>query len=74
MALEKVDYVVMEVSSQSLKLNRVAGSNFDYAIFTNLYKDHISPKEHSDMNDYFESKLKLFQMAKNGFVNGDDFK
>lgn len=74
MAQEKVDYVVMEVSSQSLKLNRVAGVNFDYAVFTNLYKDHISPKEHPDMNDYFESKLKLFQMAPKGFVNGDDFK
>ena len=74
MAKEKVDYVVMEVSSQSLKLNRVAGTNFDYAIFTNLYKDHISPKEHPDMTDYFESKLKLFQMAPKGFVNADDFK
>ena len=38
MARQKVDYVVMEVSSQSLKLNRVEGTNFDYAIFTNLYK------------------------------------
>lgn len=74
MAVSKVDYVVMEVSSQSLKLNRVLGSNFDYAIFTNLYKDHISLKEHTDMNDYFESKLKLFSMAPKGFVNADDFK
>ena len=74
MAKEGADYVVMEVSSQSLKLNRVAGTKFDYAIFTNLYKDHISPKEHPDMDDYFESKLKLFQMAPKGFVNADDFK
>ena len=74
MAKEKVDYVIMEVSSQSLKLNRVTGTKFDYAIFTNLYKDHISLKEHSDMNDYFESKLKLFSMAPKGFVNADDFK
>ncbi len=74
MAEAGANYVVMEVSSQSLKLNRVADAQFDYAVFTNLYKDHISLKEHSDMNDYFESKLKLFQMAKKGFVNGDDFK
>ena len=74
MAAAKVDYVVMEVSSQSLKLNRVVGCNFDYALFTNLYKDHISLKEHTDMNDYFESKLKLFSMASKGFVNADDFK
>lgn len=74
MAKAKVEYVVMEVSSQSLKLNRVEGCFFDYAIFTNLYKDHISLKEHSDMNEYFESKLKLFSMAPKGFVNSDDFK
>ncbi len=74
MARQKVDYVVMEVSSQSLKLKRVEGTNFDYAIFTNLYKDHISLKEHTDMNEYFESKLKLFQMTPKGFVNSDDFK
>ncbi len=74
MALEKVDFVVMEVSSQSLKLHRVDGSNFDMAIFTNFSKDHISLKEHSDMDDYFNSKLKLFQMTPKGFANSDDFK
>ena len=74
MAKAKVDYVIMEVSSQSLKLNRVDGSFFDYAIFTNLYKDHISLKEHADMNEYFESKQKLFTLAPRGFVNADDFK
>lgn len=74
MAKAKVDYVVMEVSSQSLKLSRVDGCNFDYGIFTNLYKDHISLKEHADMNEYFETKLKLFSMCPKGFVNSDDFK
>ena len=74
MANEKIDYVVMEVSSQSLKLNRVAGCDFDIGVFTNLYKDHISEKEHTDLEDYFESKKKLFTMCKKGFVNFDDFK
>ena len=74
MARAKMDYVVMEVSSQSLKLNRVEGCNFDYGVFTNLYKDHISTKEHADMNEYFESKLKLFQMCPQAFINSDDFK
>jgi len=64
--------VVMEVSSQSLKLNRVAGCDFDIGVFTNLSEDHISPKEHPDMEDYFNSKLKLFEMCKCGFVNADD--
>ena len=74
MVKEKVDTVIMEVSSQSLKLDRVTGCNFDLAIFTNFSEDHISAKEHPDMEDYFNSKLKLFKMCKTGFVNADDLK
>ena len=71
--LEKgVEYVVMEVSSQSLKLHRVDGCEFDLVAFTNFSEDHISEKEHPDMEDYFQSKLKLFNMCKTGFVNIDD--
>lgn len=66
------EIVVMEVSSQSLKLNRVAGCEFYIGLFTNFSEDHISPKEHPDMKDYFESKLKLMKMCKYGFVNADD--
>ncbi len=73
MVEENVDVVVMEVSSQSLKLNRVAGCNFDIGVFTNFSEDHISPKEHPDMEDYFNSKIKLFDMCKVGFTNADDF-
>ena len=67
-----VEYVVMEVSSQSLKLHRVDGCNFDIVVFTNFSEDHISEKEHPDMKDYFESKLKLFKMCDNGIINVDD--
>ena len=69
---EKCEVVVMEVSSQSLKLERVAGCDFDIGIFTNLSEDHISAKEHPDMEDYFNSKVKLFKMCKKGFINADD--
>ena len=72
MVKEKCDVVIMEVSSQSLKLNRVAGCDFDIGVFTNFSEDHISPKEHPDMKDYFESKLKLLNMCKTCFVNADD--
>ena len=72
MVKEKCEVVIMEVSSQSLKLNRVAGCDFDIGVFTNFSEDHISPKEHPDMKDYFESKLKLFDMCKTCFVNADD--
>ena len=74
MAKEKCEVVVMEVSSQSLKLNRVLGSYFDIGVFTNFSGDHISEKEHSSMDDYFKSKEKLFAMCSKGFVNADDFK
>ena len=67
------DTVVMEVSSQSLKLHRVAGCDFDIGIFTNFSKDHISEKEHPDMEDYFNSKLQLFKMCKVAYTNADDF-
>jgi len=67
-----VEAVVMEVSSQSLKLHRVDGCEFDIVLFTNFSEDHISPKEHPDMKDYFESKLKLFKMCKTGISNADD--
>lgn len=66
------EVVIMEVSSQSLKLNRVAGCDFDIGVFTNFSKDHISPKEHPDMNDYFTSKMKLLDMCKYIYVNADD--
>ena len=72
MVEEKCEVIVMEVSSQSLKLDRVAGCDFDYGIFTNLAEDHISEKEHTDIEDYFGAKLKLFKMCKKGFVNADD--
>ncbi len=73
MVEEKVDTVIMEVSSQSLKLHRVDGCNFNIGVFTNFSEDHISEKEHPDMEDYFNSKLKLFDMCKVGFVNSDDY-
>ena len=72
MAEEGVEAVVMEVSSQSLKLHRVDGCEFDMVLFTNFSEDHISAKEHPDMKDYFQSKLKLFEMCKTGIVNTDD--
>ena len=69
---EGVEAVVMEVSSQSLKLHRVDGCEFDIVLFTNFSEDHISKNEHPDMEDYFQSKLKLFKMCKVGIVNTDD--
>ncbi len=67
-----MDAVVMEVSSQGLMLDRVAGVDFDYGIFTNLSKDHIGPNEHSSFEEYMEWKAKLFTLCRVGIFNIDD--
>ena len=46
-----------------MKLNRVTGCEFDRVLFTNLSEDHISPREHKDMEDYFNAKLSLAKMS-----------
>ncbi|MBR4315159.1 MAG: UDP-N-acetylmuramoyl-L-alanyl-D-glutamate--2,6-diaminopimelate ligase [Lachnospiraceae bacterium] len=68
---KNIDYVVMEVSSQSLKYNRVDGINFEYAVWTNIASEHIGENEHSDFDDYLNSKLKIFAKCKNAVVNSD---
>lgn len=64
--------VVMEVSSQGLKLDRTAGIMFDIGVFTNLEPDHIGPNEHESFEDYLNCKAKLFKQCKVGIVNADD--
>ena len=70
MADQKCDVVVMEVSSHSLALNRVLGSDFDIGIYTNLSQDHLD--FHETFDNYLDAKAKLFTMCKEGFVNCDD--
>lgn len=66
------DSVVMEVSSQALKLHRTVGIEFDVAVFTNLGKDHIGPGEHADMKEYLECKRRLFFQCVTAVGNADD--
>lgn len=74
MVNEGAECVIMEVSSQALKLHRVDGIDFDISVFTNFSEDHISEKEHPNMEDYFNSKLKLLKMSKISYINADDFR
>lgn len=66
------EYVVMEVSSQGLKMDRTAGIQFHYGVFTNLSPDHISPTEHASMEEYMACKSLLFRQCDVGIVNADD--
>ena len=65
------DSLVMEVSSQALKLDRVKGLTYRTAAFTNLYEDHIAPNEHPDMEDYIFCKFKIFDNCETGILNLD---
>ncbi len=71
---EKVKNVVMEVSSHSLALNRVAGIDFDLAVFTNLNREHLD--FHKTMKNYKETKGILFSNLKGrdkfAIINKDD--
>ena len=42
------DTALMEVSSQGLMMDRVAGVHYDVGVFTNLSPDHIGPGRHND--------------------------
>lgn len=64
--------VVMEVSSQGLKMHRTAGFTFDIGIFTNLEPDHIGPNEHASFEEYLACKAMLFCQCKVGIINRDD--
>jgi UDP-N-acetylmuramoyl-L-alanyl-D-glutamate--2,6-diaminopimelate ligase len=48
----------MEVSSHALDQQRVAGTQFSGAVFTNLTQDHLD--YHPSMQAYFEAKASLF--------------
>ena len=67
-----LDSVVMEVSSQALKLHRVSGFTFDIGVFTNLEPDHIGENEHKDFEEYMHCKSLLFRQCRLGIFNGDD--
>jgi UDP-N-acetylmuramoyl-L-alanyl-D-glutamate--2,6-diaminopimelate ligase len=61
----------MEVSSHAVSLNRIGGSRFNIAAFTNLSQDHLD--FHGDMAAYFAAKAALFrfQYADTAYINID---
>ena len=71
--VEKIDNVVMEVSSHALEQNRVGGCQFNGAVLTNLTQDHLD--YHITMENYFEAKALLFRGLSEGdfaVINADD--
>lgn len=71
------DYVVMEVSSHALALDRVAGCEYDCAVLTNITQDHLD--FHKTLENYRDAKSLLFEGLaggskpnKNAVFNMDD--
>lgn len=67
------EYAFMEVSSHSIAQERIAGLDFDGAVFTNLTRDHID--FHKTFENYRDTKKRLFDnLKKTAFAvtNKDD--
>lgn len=70
MAAAGCTHVIMEVSSHALALDRVAGIQFETAVFTNLTQDHLD--FHKTMEAYLEAKAILFTRSRHSVLNLDD--
>ncbi len=64
------EYVVMEVSSHALFLDRVYGLRFKVGVFTNLTEDHLD--FHKTMDAYANAKSILFENSEISLINTDD--
>lgn len=71
MLLKECQAAVLEVSSHGLAQNRVEEIDFDLAIFTNLYSDHLD--YHQTFEEYAAAKKRLFEKAKTSIVNADSY-
>ena len=63
-------HVVMEVSSHAVTLERIGGTHFDIAAFTNLTEDHLD--FHKTMDAYCDAKAELFRRCDKAVINADD--
>ena len=63
-------YVVMEVSSHAIALERIGGVRFDVAAYTNLTEDHLD--FHKTMENYCDTKAELFNRCDKAVLNCDD--
>ena len=60
----------MEVSSHAVTLERIGGTHFGIAAFTNLTEDHLD--FHKTMEAYCDAKAELFRRCDKAVVNADD--
>ena len=56
---KKINFLAMEASSHALVQKRIDKVKLNFALFTNLSRDHLD--YHKDMKSYFSSKKRLFE-------------
>jgi UDP-N-acetylmuramoyl-L-alanyl-D-glutamate--2,6-diaminopimelate ligase len=70
----QTEYVVMEVSSHAIALERIAGLNFYRGVFTNITRDHLD--FHHTFDEYLKVKTRfitnLSSVAAKAIINLDD--
>ncbi len=64
------EYAVLEVTSHGIDQQRIAGVKFDTAVLTNISHEHFD--YHKTFENYRDTKLQLFKLAKNCVLNKDD--
>jgi len=70
---EECSYAFMEVSSHAIDQKRIAGLEFDIAIFTNITHDHLD--YHKNFEAYLKAKKQLFDSLEPSafaLINTDD--
>ncbi|MGL4284585.1 Mur ligase family protein [Eubacterium aggregans] len=66
------DNVVMELSSQADKMERLVGMEYQYGIYINISDDHIAPNEHQDFEEYLGCKMNIVARYQKAVINLDD--
>ncbi len=63
---------IMEVTSMGLQQLRTGFTEYSLGMFTNISRAHIGRREHTDFNEYLDSKAMLFSMCRDSIINVDD--
>lgn len=67
---EKIEYLVLEVTSHGLDQFRLLGVNFEIGVLTNITHEHLD--YHKTFVNYVKAKVKLFENCKYAVINIDD--
>lgn len=64
-------HLVMEVSSQAYKKNRVYGLHYNVGVFLNISPDHVGENEHPTFEDYLFCKEQILANSDYCILNAD---